>query len=699
MAPIFKTELFDADMLQRLSTKDGIDMDTRKKLIKYRRMAINGNEVRITYDFSKNMKGHQLGRLYPDPFIGLATFWNEIRAALAEKYYWDVDMVNAQPNILRKLGEKYGISVTNLAHYCANREAILEEISIKHTFTRYEAKEVCIAVMFGGWRDHHPVLPLIYPELVALAVELSKQFPDDFNAVKKSKDVKEGKDLYSSFLSYFAQNEERKILKIIDNFMNTNGRSMDVLIYDGGHVRKLPDEIEFPKELLRAAEEHILKETGFDIQLAVKPLKHTFVFDDEKEVLLPPSVTVDDAYAANVLVKLAGDRLRKAGGAIWVKDSEGVWGNDEMALRQLVAEFRFKLLFKQYDPTSGISIKKYNYGGCEHNIVNMLKQLNVYAHPGELPIQLHHTLVETESENTDVLNLFLELVDINCNHHPELKTYYLDYLAHMLQKPLEKPDVALVITGKKGYGKDTLFRLIGEYIVGSQFYVNYTDNKQFFDKHDVLKAGKLLVKVEEADPRVFMPNASSFKASITSPTLTINPKGKTPTSIPNIARYILTSNNGIPIEVNNGERRFVILNCSGEKKDNHDYWNYVYSTLGNDEAGKLIANWLLRRDITQFNPRKLPKNEHQETVMEAVISAEERFINDWSGEWTSANDLYRMYRQYCDENSYKALENAIHFGKKLAGDFDGKVMRKRRSTGFCYCKPGCEDGSVAAEGL
>ena len=93
MAPLVtKTELFDADVLQKLVIKDGITHKDKTDLQRYRKRRINGNEVLIAYDFGKDYRTQQLGRIYPSPYVGLSVFPKDIRAALAQKYYWDVDI-------------------------------------------------------------------------------------------------------------------------------------------------------------------------------------------------------------------------------------------------------------------------------------------------------------------------------------------------------------------------------------------------------------------------------------------------------------------------------------------------------------------------------------------------------------------------------------------------------------------------------
>lgn len=686
MAPLVtKTELFDVDVLQKLVIKDGITQKDKADLQRYRRRRINGNEVLIAYDFGKDYKTIQTGRIHPSPYCGLAIFPKDIRAALAQKYYWDIDIENAQPNLLVVLAKKYAVDCPALQEYCDRREDVLAEIAASHEMNRDEAKQICISVLFGGFRGHHEILPRIFAELKELSLKVSAENPKLFAKCKDSNNP------YASCLSIYIQNEERIVLHQLDSFFTSNNRSMDVLIYDGGLVRKVSGELEFPSRLLREAETMVLDKTGYKISLAVKPLHHTFDFE-ERDELLPASLLINDEYAAKTFVKLVGDRLRKVDGALWVKTADGLWSNSLDNLRLLISEYSSRLVFKQ---PGAMGVKIHDYGGNEDKIPKMIKQLALVAPKGELPLQLAYSLVDTDTDASEAVAIFLELVDIVTDRKEPLKEYLLNWLAHTLQKPFDLPGVALIVTGRKGYGKDTLFDFFGQYVLGSQYFTNYGDNNLFFDHFDTNKVNKMMVKLEEADRTICLKNASVLKAMITSTKMIVNPKNKQPYQTSNYCRYVLTTNKGNPVDFSDGERRFVLLAASGEKKGLIDYWINVRAKLFTDEAGKHVAEYLLHRDIKSFAPQLLPVNEYQEMVVDSEVSVEDRFIEDWDGSECSVGDLYRLYSAFCKKHSYLGCENLRSFGMKLVPLYRDKKIEKRKSNGqVIYCKPGAASGTA-----
>jgi hypothetical protein len=70
----------------------------------------------------------------------------------------------------------------------------------------------------------------------------------------------------------------------MNNFLDSNGRNVDILMYDGCGVRKLNGEPRFPQKLLEECETHILDTTYYPMKLAIKPMDTTLEFDEDDEV-------------------------------------------------------------------------------------------------------------------------------------------------------------------------------------------------------------------------------------------------------------------------------------------------------------------------------------------------------------------------------------------------------------------------------
>lgn len=684
---LLKSEVFDVDAMEGLLRHDGVSETVKKDLRRYKKMRVNGNSVRIEYEYSKGLKDLKKGRVYPSPFVGIACFPHDVRAALSAKYYDDIDMENSQPVLLCQVAKKEGVACEALEEYVAKRTEVLEAIQKTHKMTRDEAKQVCISVLFGGFRDEHPLLPRIKAELDHLSLIIVERFPEYMEVAVKSKDKKN--NLAASALAHYIQNEERTILFVIDAFLVSKGYEMDVLIHDGGQVRRLNGE-PFPPSLLDEAKGVVLEKTGYAITLCVKPLTHSFDFSTKSNTIVPQNVLVDDSFAAKKFVEMVGDKIRKCGNELYVLNDEGIWETSDDAIRGLINQYEERLVWKQYNAAG--MINTYNYGGDVNKIAKLIIQTKVKANAGALPLQMTHLTTVSDGEDREAtVTLFLELVQLICGgpanpSYESLCKYVIKWLAHALQKPYELPGVMLILAGSKGVGKDTTFDFLIQHVFGKYSAINYTNNKQFFEKHDTGRKGMFFVKLEEADRKMCLENTSDLKGMITGESITFNPKNQKAISVPNYTRYVFTTNKGNPVDFTADERRFVILPCSAEKKGDSAFWTRAREMLFNDQAGKAVAEFLLGIDLQGFNVRELPANEYQADVVEAELSPEQRFIASWDGAKVAATPFYHLYRDYCVENDYRYAENQTQFGNRMLPFIRDGVIRKIKNSGIFYQK-------------
>lgn len=679
-------ELHDVDNMSALLIHEGISEADKIRLRKYKKRANDGNHVSVEYNYSVAARELKYGRIYPDPWIGLATFSHEIRAALSAKYYDEFDCENSQPVLLCQIANKNNLNVPALEEYVAKRKEVLEALQKTHKLTRAEAKDICIAVLFGGYRDEHPILPRIKAELEILASIIIKKFPTCLDSAKRSKSKKDKMyNVEASALAHYVQNEERLVLLTICDFLKEKEYSVDVLQHDGGSVRK-KDGKSIPMTLLKEAEGVVLEKAGYNITLTLKPLTHSFVFNKTRTDMVPNNVMLNDSYAAKRLVELAGDRLRKCGSEIYILGSKGIWETGDDAIRMLISEFEDKLIFKKFDTNGMLRVE--DYGGDVKNIAKLITQTRVWCKEGTLPLQMNYMRVEPDGENhEEVVELFLGLVKMLCGNSEPLNHYVIRWIAHILQKPYELPGVMLILSGAKGVGKDTTFDFLIAHIFGKYSAANYASSAQFFEKHDTGRQGKFLVKLEEADRTECMKHSSDIKAMVTSSEIIYNPKCQRPVTVPNYCRFIFTTNRGNPVDFGDNERRFVICPCSAEKRGDLDYWTMIRDKLFNDKAGKAVADYLLGIDLSDFIIRRLPENEYQQNVVEAEVKPEQKFIESWDGERIGATAFYHLYRDYCVENNYRYADTQTKFGNLMLPFMRDGIIRKVRTTaGNIYLK-------------
>jgi hypothetical protein len=293
--------------------------------------------------------------------------------------------------------------------------------------------------------------------------------------------------------------------------------------------------------------------------------------------------------------------------------------------------------------------------------------------------------------NMDALPIFNEFLDILTNKKPQIKQYIINWCAHLIQKPLELPGVGIIFIGQKGVGKDTFGDFLGNYIIGGgTYYQNYSNQLQFFDKHDTFKANKFLIKVEELSKKIFSDenNDNYFKSSFTSPTVTLNPKNGTPYEVKNYNRIIGTTNHSNALNVEQKERRYVFSVVSPEKMGNHEFWNNLRSVLFTPSGALAIAKMLEEYDITNFDPRVLPENAYLRQLQEETVDSVQKFIDQIEADDYTGTRLYQEYKDYCLAEGLHLYTNT-KFATQLLflienGSITRHIERNRTKKGIQY---------------
>jgi hypothetical protein len=304
------------------------------------------------------------------------------------------------------------------------------------------------------------------------------------------------------------------------------------------------------------------------------------------------------------------------------------------------------------------------------------------------PISFAYKTVVEPRDDSEYLQIWNTLVTAVSGGEPEKRSYLEKWLAHCIQKPFDLQGTALVVTGDKGVGKDTLFDFFSVYVLGEIYCQNYTNTQQFWDKHDTGRMNKLFVKLEEAVGALNRQNDSAFKARITSMHQTFNPKGIGAFTCENFNRYVLTTNESNPVRIEDNDRRFVLMVASRDLQGNHAFWNEVREKLFTAEGGAAVGAYLAELDLKGFNPRILPADEYKEAIANAEKTSEQRFIESWDGTETGATELYRLYVQFCAENQLPYCNSAKSFGMRLLVFIRDKRIFKRRdrTDGMSYSK-------------
>ncbi|EEJ8448077.1 toprim domain-containing protein [Salmonella enterica] len=284
-----------------------------------------------------------------------------------------------------------------------------------------------------------------------------------------------------------------------------------------------------------------------------------------------------------------------------------------------------------------------------------------------------------------------------CNGNQQAYEYVLGWLAHLVQKPDEKPSVALVLKAIPGTGKGSMVKPVMQ-IMG-MYGIQVNGAGQIAGRFNSTMANRIFIFADE----VTINNgreADKLKGIISEPTINLERKGIDPEPMPNYARLIFASNSEQVLRASIRERRYLVLEPSAAIAQQKGYFDRLHGWINNNGAAHLL-DYLLRYDIKDFDPRRAPVTAalvreilsnlppaeqyvYTELCSEAPFRGEARLI--------ITSEIDRFMAQCRDDGIELTLPAARRLlGRVLAGLGLEQQGRRGRGCGGFYDLPARED--------
>lgn len=196
---------------------------------------------------------------------------------------------------------------------------------------------------------------------------------------------------------------------------------------------------------------------------------------------------------------------------------------------------------------------------------------------------------------------------------PVEHNYFFDYCAHMIQKPGQKCNAGIVLSGKHGIGKDAM-------LLPVRMAVGIWNAKNI--SPDMLMANfnpwvaTLMLTIDEVRPMAEDHKASGMYETLKTLTaapptmLPLNEKGMKLNYVMNVLRTFLTTNDRLGMFLPKEDRRFLIMHSKLENKWNEkedpQYFERFFHRLEERGGYAAVAAWLAARDLKKFNPNVAP---------------------------------------------------------------------------------------------
>lgn len=176
------------------------------------------------------------------------------------------------------------------------------------------------------------------------------------------------------------------------------------------------------------------------------------------------------------------------------------------------------------------------------------------------------------------LTLFLDHLFSNvCARDKKQYRWLLCYFAHLIQRPMEKPETTLVLKGRKGTGKNVVADVIGR-LLGSHYLM--VDKARYITSNFNCHFEKcLLIAFEEFSWGGDAEIDKALKALTTGKHHVIERKRQEIYKVQNITRVMLLSNENMVVPATEDERRYAVFEMSDGRKQDREYFGRMMREL------------------------------------------------------------------------------------------------------------------------
>lgn len=289
-----------------------------------------------------------------------------------------------------------------------------------------------------------------------------------------------------------------------------------------------------------------------------------------------------------------------------------------------------------------------------------------------------------EPDPTGNCDLLLKHIkEVLCCGVEEHYTAFLDFMAHMIQRPWERPTFALVMRGEMGAGKDTPFRYMGEMM--GPHYITVGRNSDISGRFNAHLMGKILVHLQEGFYAGNREQQNYMKFLLDSPKINIENKGVNIFSTRAHHRTVISSNEDWVAPAAWGERRYFILDVENTYANGSSdesvarskaYFDAIDHQMRKQRGLGKFFHFLMTRDISKFDIRRPPRTDALASQVLEGLENVERWWFDvlesgcidsteqsdttmrevWERDWLSkpTDDLFNAYERWRSHKRYRA---------------------------------------------
>ncbi len=267
--------------------------------------------------------------------------------------------------------------------------------------------------------------------------------------------------------------------------------------------------------------------------------------------------------------------------------------------------------------------------------------------------------------------------DVICSGNVDHYNYLIRWCARLFQHPATQSEVAIVLKGREGTGKNTFVNAMAV-LLGRHFFES-ADSSTFLGQFTAHLRDKVLVHANEAFYAGNKQHDGALKTLITEALVKIEAKGVDLTREPNYMHLIMSSNSEWVVPAGADARRYFVLDVADVRMQDTDYFAQVNALLHDRTAQANLLHFLLSMDLTDFNVRKMPVTSALLDQKAKSMASEFAWWNQCltygavvsgDADWPSRVQCERVrdeYHRYCDGMKVNyGRKDMVELGKFLS---------------------------------
>ena len=244
-------------------------------------------------------------------------------------------------------------------------------------------------------------------------------------------------------------------------------------------------------------------------------------------------------------------------------------------------------------------------------------------------------------KNYELLKTFADYtLNLVCSKDETKYTWIMQLLAHLIQKPEERPSFIFALRGdEEGTGKSTFFEIIS-WLIGEEYFPPpISDPEEIFGKFNEVLNKSIGILFEEVEWAHYKKYANRLRDLVSKPRIGINVKYENLGKPFSFTRFFVSGNAQHIMHIPRTGRRLTIFDINPEKRGDTAYFKEVRSTMKSGGLEALMYHLKYEVYISTFDPFKPLETDELTTQKDiSIVGTEAGMVKEWLQDGTLPYD-------------------------------------------------------------